>query len=66
MKNVDIAIDTKKKVLTITIDLVKDFGPSQSGKTRIIASTEGSQKVGYEDVILGLNVYRKETGGKGK
>lgn len=67
MKNVDISVDTKKKTLTLVIDLSKDFGPSQSEKTIIIASTEGSQKIGYEDVVLGLNVYKKNPkAGKGK
>lgn len=64
MKNVNISIDNKKKVMTITVDLTQDHGPSASGKTTIIASTEGSQKVGYEDVVMGLNVYKKA--GKGK
>jgi hypothetical protein len=31
--------------LTITVDLSKEFGPSASGKTIIIASTEGSVSV---------------------
>lgn len=57
MKNVDLKIEKKK--LIIEIDLTKDHGPSESKKTIIIASTEGSQKIGYEDVVLGLNVYKK-------
>lgn len=57
MKNVDMKIEKKK--LIIEIDLTKNFGPSESKKTLIIASTEGSQKVGHEDVVLGLNVYKK-------
>jgi len=55
MKNVDIKMDGKKMV--ITVDTAKEFGPSKSGKTIIIASSEGNQKV--EDVTVGLNVYRK-------
>jgi hypothetical protein len=57
MKNVDLKIE--KKRLVIEIDLSKEFGPSESGKTIIIASTEGSQKIGVEDIVLGLNVYKK-------
>ena len=45
------------KVLTITVDLSKDFGPSGSGKTIIVASTRGATRVG--DCNLALNVYRK-------
>lgn len=45
------------KVLTITVDLSKDFGASGSGKTVIVASTRGAVKVG--DVSVALNVYKK-------
>ena len=59
MKNVEIMVDAKKKTLTIEIDLSKRHGLSESGKTFIIASTEGSQKIGFEDIVLGLNCYVK-------
>ena len=54
MKNVETRIEGTK--LIITVDLSKSFGPSKSGKTIIIASTEGSLKVG--EATLGLNVYK--------
>lgn len=59
MKNVEIATQNSK--LIITIDTAKEFGPSASGKTIIIASTEGNQPVSVNGkvVTLGLNVYRK-------
>jgi hypothetical protein len=48
-------------VLIIKVDLTKDFGPSSSGKTIIIASSEGNQSVlGKEAVKVGLNVYKKK------
>ncbi len=43
MKNVEMKIDGT--ILTITVDLAKEFGPSASGKTIIIASTEGNVPV---------------------
>jgi len=47
-------------VLTITVDLSKDFGKSSSGKSIIIASTEGNVPVpGKEEIKIGLNVYKK-------
>jgi hypothetical protein len=46
--------------LTITVDLSKEFGPSASGKTIIIASTEGSVPVFDREEKVGLNVYRKK------
>jgi len=47
-------------ILTIKIDLTKEFGQSSSGKTIIIASTEGNVAVdGHEEAKVGLNVYMK-------
>jgi len=59
MKNVEMSIEGN--ILTIKVDLSKEFGPSSSGKTVIIASSEGNQSVpGKETVKIGLNVYRKK------
>ena len=51
-------------ILTIKIDTKKDFGPSASGKSTLIASSSGnaSINVGNEEtgerlVKLGLNLY---------
>lgn len=50
----------KGNTLTLTVDLTKEFGRSQSGKTTIVASTNGNQAVpGFDDVKYGLNVYKK-------
>jgi hypothetical protein len=46
--------------LTITVDLTKEFGPSSSGKTIIIASTEGNIAVPEREEKIGLNVYRRK------
>jgi hypothetical protein len=59
MKNVEMKVEGH--FLTIKVDLTKDFGPSSSGKTIIIASTEGNVAVyGHEEAKVGLNVYRKK------
>ncbi|MGH2372062.1 MAG: hypothetical protein ACRDIC_01090 [bacterium] len=58
MKNVQMTVD--RNILTITIDLSKDFGPSSSGKTIIIASTEGNVAIPDREEKVGLNVYRKK------
>ncbi len=58
MKNVDIKVDGN--ILTIKVDLSKEFGPSASGKTIIIASTEGNVTVPDREEKIGLNVYRKK------
>jgi hypothetical protein len=58
MKNVEMKIEGN--ILTLTIDLTKEFGPSSSGKTIIIDSTEGNVSVPERDEKVGLNVYRKK------
>ena len=58
MKNVDLKVEGS--LLTITVDLSKDFGPSSSGKTTIIATTEGNVNVPERDEKIGLNVYKKK------
>ena len=57
MKNVEMTVDGD--ILTIKVDLTKEFGPSSSGKTIIIASTEGNVSVPERDEKVGLNVYKK-------
>jgi hypothetical protein len=56
MKNIEMTIEGE--TLTIKVDLSKDFGPSKSGKTIIIASTEGNVSVLERDEKIGLNIYR--------
>ena len=56
MKNVDMKVEGN--ILTIRVDLTKEFGASSSGKTTIVASTEGNVSVQDHDVKVGLNVYR--------
>lgn len=57
MKNIEMKVNGN--ILTITVDLSKDFGKSSSGKNTIIASTEGNQSVPDSDAKIGLNIYRK-------
>ena len=59
MKNVEMKVEHGK--LIVTVDLAKDLGPSASGKSVMIATTEGNMDVpGEPDVKIGLNVYRKK------
>lgn len=58
MKNVEISVDGN--TLTIKVDLSKEYGPSSSGKTIIVASTEGNVSILGREEKLGLNVYRKK------
>ncbi len=65
MKNVELEVDGDK--LTVTVDLSKEFGPSKSGKTVIIASTVGNKRIPGREERIGLNVYkdRDKRGAKG-
>ena len=56
MLNADMKINGD--ILTITVDLAKDHGPSKSGKTIIIASTQGNKPIGTTGAVIGLNIYR--------
>ena len=58
MKNVEMSVEDN--ILTIKVDLSKDYGPSSSGKTIIVASTEGNVSIPDREEKLGLNVYRKK------
>ncbi|MBW2097110.1 MAG: hypothetical protein JRI80_19830 [Deltaproteobacteria bacterium] len=58
MKNIEMKVEGT--TLTITVDLSKEFGPSSSGKSIIIASTEGNISLPEREEKIGLNVYRKK------
>ncbi|MCI0660967.1 MAG: hypothetical protein L0220_07835 [Acidobacteria bacterium] len=53
-------MSVEENILTIKIDLTKEYGPSSSGKTIIIASTEGNVPISDREEKIGLNVYRKK------
>lgn len=56
-KNIEARIEKNKLILEI--DLSQDFGLSGSGKSRIIASSEGNAPApGQPEIKIGLNVYR--------
>lgn len=58
MKNIEMTIEDN--ILTIKVDLSQRFGKSSSGKSTIVASTEGNQSLpGQEEIKIGLNVYTK-------
>ncbi|NUQ34321.1 MAG: hypothetical protein HUU29_05215 [Planctomycetaceae bacterium] len=57
MKNIEMSVEGESLVLKI--DLSKSFGPSSSGKTIIVASSEGNVTVPGRSEKIGLNVYRK-------
>ena len=61
MKNCEMKLDGN--ILTITVDISKEFGVSSSGKSIIISSTEGNVSIPEKDDIkIGLNIYRKAQG----
>lgn len=60
MQNVGITV--KDNIMTIRVDLKQNQGKSKSGKTEIIASTQGNQVVQTtadgKVIKLGLNCYQ--------
>jgi hypothetical protein len=58
MKNVEMKVEGN--ILTIKVDLSKEYGPSSSGKTTIVASTEGNVSIPEREEKVGLNVYKKK------
>jgi len=58
MKNIEMTIEGD--TLTIKVDLSKEFGQSSSGKSIIIATTEGNVPLPDREEKIGLNVYRKK------
>jgi len=65
MKNVKMAVD-KDNVLTIRVDLKENYGASKSGKSTVIASTEGNVALDGElsNIRIGLNVYEQLYSGR--
>ena len=58
MKNIEMNVEGNK--LTITVDLSQRYGKSSSGKSIIIASSEGNQAIPDNEAIkIGLNIYTK-------
>jgi hypothetical protein len=58
MKNCEMKLTGN--ILTITVDISRDFGKSASGKSVIIASTEGNVSIPDKDNMkIGLNVYKR-------
>ena len=54
MQNIE--METIGNILTIKIDLSKRLKKSASGKSMMIASTEGN-KVVQKNIIIGINCY---------
>jgi hypothetical protein len=56
VKNIETKVEGQ--ILTIKVDLSKNFGISKSGKSIVIASTEGNTEIAPGSPIkFGLNIY---------
>ena len=57
---VNVKTTIKGKILTIEVDLSERHGKSASGKTTVIATTQGNIMVDSNTgAVLGLNVYTR-------
>lgn len=59
MQNIKIA--TQGSNLVLTVDTSVNMGRSKSGKSTLIASSQGNQKVIVDgkEVMIGINIYEK-------
>jgi len=58
----NVAIETTDDEIIIKIDRTFKEWKSGSGKSLMLASTEGNQKIEGTDFIIGLNCYSKIRG----
>jgi hypothetical protein len=57
MKNIKMTLEGD--ILKLEIDISKDFGTSKSGKTNVVATTEGNMPVpNHPNIRIGANVYK--------
>ena len=62
MKNIEMNVEGNK--LIIVVDLSQEFGPSSSGKSITVASTEGNVAIpDREEIKIGLNIYKPKPKG---
>lgn len=58
-KNIEATVKDGK--LTLVVDLKKTQGKSKTGKSTIVATTNGNVQVdGTDGLVLGVNAYRRE------
>ena len=58
MQNIEMQVTGS--ILTLKVDLSKRNGRSKSGKTVMIASSEGNKAIPGTAAVLGINIYTKE------
>lgn len=61
MLNIKPVVSEDGKELTIKVDLTQNNGNSKSGKSTIIASTQGNVPLGNDGVRMGINLYKINT-----
>jgi hypothetical protein len=57
MRNITFTYKANEGKLLIEVDLSRPIGPSSTGKTIMLASTEGNAKLPGTDIKFGLNVF---------
>lgn len=59
MQNIKTTV--KGNILTIEIDATQDLGQSKSGKTRMVATSSGNQKINVagRELFIGINAFTK-------
>lgn len=52
----NIKTEVKGDILTITVNLSEDHGPSKSGKTLIVASSHGFTNIDHKGSNIGISI----------
>jgi hypothetical protein len=62
MRNITSTVSADGKKLTLEIDLTAQKEPSASGKSLVIASTEGNVSIdeAHPEIKMGINIYTKK------
>ncbi len=58
MQNIDVKLGGNTAV--IKVDMRRNFGPSSTGKSTIVASSRGNKLIKDSGIYFGLNVYKKK------
>ena len=56
----NVVVETQPGKMIITIDTTRNLGPSKSGKTMLVASTQGNKKIDTDngEITIGVNAYK--------
>jgi len=61
----NVKLDVNDNILSIEVDLSEEVGRSRSGKSVLVATSQGNVQIPGREETISLNVYKQESGGVG-